>query len=321
MSERDRVETRKAVRKAWEKERELVLNGKGTRDWTPEQQQSIIDKGIAYDDEGKAFEGQHMKSVEAYPDYQGDPNNIQLLTRREHLEAHEGKWTNPTNWYYDPITKQKNNFGDDLYIPPSTRELSNPLYKTPQIEETKTGKFEEKTRSNPETEESADKQAGDTGRRRIQGSASVRRIKLNSLKSKAWRIIKIGGEKARKWVVSHPRLVVGGAFVIFGAPILVKHLRNGSGGGSGESSSSDESTIDEIIERVARLIPDIEESEIEDLPEEVCSGDSSEYEAEEGTSRERASPREHDVSGYSRQQNGKTVHVNSYRRGGKNMGD
>ena len=36
---------------------------------------------------------------------------------------------------------------------------------------------------------------------------------------------------------------------------------------------------------------------------------------------ERSSPREHDVSGYDRQQNGKTVHVNPYKRGGKNKGD
>ena len=61
-------EASKAIREAWEKERELVLEGKGTRDWTPEQQQSIIDKGKAYDDDGKAFEGHHMKSAEAYPE-------------------------------------------------------------------------------------------------------------------------------------------------------------------------------------------------------------------------------------------------------------
>lgn len=32
---------------------------------------------------------------------------------------------------------------------------------------------------------------------------------------------------------------------------------------------------------------------------------------------ERSSPREHDVSGYDRQQNGKTVHVNPYKRGSR----
>lgn len=33
---------------------------------------------------------------------------------------------------------------------------------------------------------------------------------------------------------------------------------------------------------------------------------------------ERSSPREHNVAGYDRQQNGKTVHVNPYKRGGRN---
>ena len=32
---------------------------------------------------------------------------------------------------------------------------------------------------------------------------------------------------------------------------------------------------------------------------------------------ERLPPREHDVSGYDRQQNGKIVHVNPYKRGGR----
>lgn len=36
---------------------------------------------------------------------------------------------------------------------------------------------------------------------------------------------------------------------------------------------------------------------------------------------ERSSPREHDVSGYDRQQNGKTVHVNPYKRGGRHNDD
>ncbi|MBR0530137.1 MAG: hypothetical protein IJJ76_10320 [Ruminococcus sp.] len=34
----------KAIRKAWQQEQERVLEGKGTRDWTPEQQQDIIEK-------------------------------------------------------------------------------------------------------------------------------------------------------------------------------------------------------------------------------------------------------------------------------------
>lgn len=121
------IEAAKAVRKAWEKEKELVLQGKGTRDWTIEQQQSIIEKGVAFDEDGKTFEGQHMKSVEEYPEYQSDPNNIQFLTRQEHLEAHDGNWKNPSNWYYDPVTKQKTVFGKEELIPCEVTNLSNPV--------------------------------------------------------------------------------------------------------------------------------------------------------------------------------------------------
>ena len=49
-------ESNKAILAAWNKEQELVREGKGTRDWTPEQQQDILDKGKAYDENGRAFE-------------------------------------------------------------------------------------------------------------------------------------------------------------------------------------------------------------------------------------------------------------------------
>lgn len=114
------IERNKAVREAWIKEQNLVQEGKGTRAWTPEQQKDILEKGKAYDDSGKAIEGQHMKSAEQYPEYQGDPGNIQFLTRAEHLEAHNGNWQNPTNWYFNPVTKEKIEFGDGPFIPCSS---------------------------------------------------------------------------------------------------------------------------------------------------------------------------------------------------------
>ena len=101
--------------------------GKGTRDWTPEQQQDIIDKGKAYDADGKSFEGQHMKSAEKYPEYQGDPDNIQFLTKKEHLDAHRGNWQNLTNWYYDPVTYEFTDFGDGKYISCTVIDLSHPI--------------------------------------------------------------------------------------------------------------------------------------------------------------------------------------------------
>ena len=119
---------------AWEKEKRLVSDGQGTRNWTEEQQRSIIEFGVAYDEEtGRAFEGQHMKSVGRYPEYADDPNNIQFLTRKEHLAAHDGNWQNPTNWYFDPITKEKTIFDDELIDIPVI-ELTAPLY-LPETEE------------------------------------------------------------------------------------------------------------------------------------------------------------------------------------------
>lgn len=132
------VERNKAVREAWNKELELVQKGKGTREWTPEQQKDILEKGRAYDENDKAFEGQHMKSAEMYPEYQGEPGNIQFLTRTEHLEAHDGNWQNPTNWYYNPVTKEKFDFGDGPFIPCEIIQLPQAIIKVQaeQIQET-----------------------------------------------------------------------------------------------------------------------------------------------------------------------------------------
>lgn len=127
-------ESNKAILAAWNKEQELVREGKGTRDWTPEQQQDILDKGKAYDENGRAFEGQHMKSAEKYPEYQGDPENIQFLTRAEHLEAHDGNWQNPTNWYFNPVTKEKLNFGDGPVIPCEIIQLAEPVVSVSNLD-------------------------------------------------------------------------------------------------------------------------------------------------------------------------------------------
>ena len=123
------AEANKAIRLAWEREQELVREGKGTRNWTTEQQKDILktEKGKAYDENGRAFEGQHMKSVEAYPECQGDPGNIQFLTKEEHRAAHKGNWQNPTNWHYNPATGQFTDFGEGTYTPCAVIELSEPV--------------------------------------------------------------------------------------------------------------------------------------------------------------------------------------------------
>jgi len=106
----------KAVNQAWKQEKELVeTTGKGTREWTEAETQELLTTGKV-----KGYEGQHMKSAEAYPDQAGDPNNIQFLKGRnmdvnEHLDAHGGNYKNPTNGYYDPQTGKFIEFDD--YVP------------------------------------------------------------------------------------------------------------------------------------------------------------------------------------------------------------
>ncbi len=87
----------KAIRGAWKKEKELVLEGKGTRNWTVAQQQELISEGKI-----SGFEGQHMMDVSTYPEYADDPNNIQWLTYAEHhFGAHMGNWSNSTSGRVD----------------------------------------------------------------------------------------------------------------------------------------------------------------------------------------------------------------------------
>lgn len=125
---------RKAVDLAWKREKELVLEGKGTRDWTEEQQRQIVEEGRATDELGRAFDGHHMKNVAAYPEYQEDPDNIQFLSRSEHLEAHGGCTQNSTNGFYNYKTGETIDFGDNPSTPCKAIELSNPIYLVPNSE-------------------------------------------------------------------------------------------------------------------------------------------------------------------------------------------
>ena len=128
MSNRTKL-ANKAVQEAWEKEKSLVQEGKGTRDWTIEQQQQLITKGKVYDEDGKAFAGHHMKNVEHYPEYQGDPNNIQFLSPREHMAAHacQGGTRFPCNGYYDYNTGSMKDFGDTPPVPCKIITLSESI--------------------------------------------------------------------------------------------------------------------------------------------------------------------------------------------------
>ena len=100
-----RAQAQKAINEAWEKEKERALKGLQTRDWTDEEFEILKDKKKVPD-----YEGHHMKSVMAYPEYAGDPDNIQFLKQErekgklkngDHIKAHGGSFRNPSNGYYD----------------------------------------------------------------------------------------------------------------------------------------------------------------------------------------------------------------------------
>ncbi len=118
---------KRAVKEAWSRERALVCDGKGTVDWTRDQQKELIEKGHV-----SGFEGQHMKSVNEYPEYAGCVDNIQLLSHDDHLAAHNCSelsdkkgYHSPTNGYYDVKTNTIQSFGNGPPRAPKAIELTN----------------------------------------------------------------------------------------------------------------------------------------------------------------------------------------------------
>lgn len=94
-----------AVRGAWRTEQTLARQNRGTRRWSAGQREELLATGRV-----KGYEGHHMKSVKAYPQYAGNPKNIQLLTESEHLRAHNGNYKNQSNGYYNVRTRKMENF-------------------------------------------------------------------------------------------------------------------------------------------------------------------------------------------------------------------
>ncbi len=129
---------KQAVDDFWTHEKELVLQGKGSRNWSIDDQNRIL-KGLKpVDINGDSLEGQHMYSVADYPEYAGDYKNIQALTYDEHLKAHSGNWQNQTHGYYDEISGQMYDFkssGIDTGYPPKidVTELADGITPTNRI--------------------------------------------------------------------------------------------------------------------------------------------------------------------------------------------
>lgn len=311
MSRRTSVAS-KAIREAWEKEQKLVLEGKGTRDWTPEQQQSIIEYGKAYDEDGKAFEGHHMKSAEAHPEFQGDADNIQFLTRAEHQDAHGGSFRNPTNGYYDFSTGVTKDFGDNIYSPCEIIELSNPVIHTERVPECdEVEKADESTKKEEcGNDRIRDSEINDNTANNVNANPTESTLKTSANTGRSF-VDKVLGavEVVKSFGERHP--VLSGIVKFGGAAFLAIVADKATSGRGGNRSNTSYNTDSDN----GNYYDDDDSSSYAD------SDDCEESETERDYPSERSSPKEHDVSGYDRQQNGKTVHVNPYKRGGRSKED
>ncbi|MDO4816269.1 MAG: teneurin-3 [Bacillota bacterium] len=296
------VQALKAIDAAWKKEQELVREGKGTRDWTPEQQQDILSSGKAHDEKGKAFEGQHMKSVEKYPECQGDPDNIQFLTRQEHLTAHGGSWQNPTNWYYDPVTAERLDFGDGPCIPCEIIDLSE-LY-VPEMPED--AEIIEDGSDIPEKAEIAEETAvappdvSDCSAAKVPKAAPTVRPKQHSF----GQAMRQAGKSAAMWFAEHPGVVTAlkiGAATVMGTYVISKVIsgvsESGSSEGSGYPSASADYGCDSGFD-----------DDCIDL-EEDTDDDTAEEKSEHGY---HATPKQHPVASYTQIRRGKEVAVRAH---------
>lgn len=312
MSKTSIKERNKAIRLAWEREQILVSEGKGTRDWSQDQQKDILnpDKGKAYDENGRAFEGQHMKSAAEYPEYQGNPDNIQFLTREEHLEAHKGSWQNPSNWYYNPETKEFVDFEESKPTPCAAINLSEPV-RSPVIgSQNKNDELKEPSKARAEPTErmkpSMQEDAAHHSETKSQSETTVAPPQAHeSLGDKVLHVV----NTIKRFSERHPVLSgVGIAALAVGAGAIA-NSGNGSGGGSKSSSSDDYSS----------------RSSDDNYADSLDSYDYERSSSDRNYPDERSSPEEHTVSAHEQRYHTKDgvirIEKEPYQRGGKHDDD
>jgi len=119
----------KGVRGAWKRERELVKQGRGTRQWTQKEQRELLRDGRV-----KGYQGHHMKSVSKYPQYADNPSNIQILCtkkgKNEHLAAHQNNYRNAADGRYNVKTGKIRQLGEGAPRAMKSQALNHPVRKT-----------------------------------------------------------------------------------------------------------------------------------------------------------------------------------------------
>lgn len=187
-----------------------------------------------------------MKSAAEYPEYQGNLNNIQFLTREEHLEAHKGSWQNPTNWYYNPDTKEFVDFGENAPTPCEAISLNEPV-RNPVIDKQegsdeikdppKTEETSSERKQSPR-QESASRHAENTSQKKT-ASVSPPPEVHESFGDKILHVVGAVREFGEKHPVLTGVLKVVGIAAAAVSTEAIANAARGSGGESGSSSSDD----------------------------------------------------------------------------------
>lgn len=143
---------RAAVAKAWAKERGLVIEGKGTRDWSKSQQAEIVATGKC-----NGYFGHHKFSVSKNPKEAGNKDNIQLLNREEHINAHNGNYKNDPHGRYDPKTKKVTKYNDNNVEPEPTINLTNKMSESRKLSSIKKYDYVKKNKAEKIKENAANR--------------------------------------------------------------------------------------------------------------------------------------------------------------------
>lgn len=199
-----------------------------------------------------------MKSAEMYPEYQGEPGNIQFLTRTEHLEAHDGNWQNPTNWYYNPVTKEKFDFGDGPFIPCEIIQLPEPIISLTRDSTIQENVIEEKE----DFSKDVLKQSAETNKKTYSKPETSKSPKVQvEVPKKANNMFVKGLKSVGRFIAEHPVESLEIAGVAIGG--VAKAISSIKGSGSGKTrsttSASGNSSVAEkvadIVEKASRSLP------------------------------------------------------------------
>lgn len=239
----------------------------------------------------------------------GDPDNIQFLTREEYLETHKGSWQNPTNWYYNPETKEFVDFGENKPIPcevislsepvrsPAidTREISDGLRKSPKSEDASTAQMQSSR------QEEVSHHAGNPSQNKTTTPPEVQ----ESFGDKILHVVDAVKEFSEKHPVLTGIVKWGGAAAATIVAAAVANNSSGEGGSSGDGGSDYLPSSDSSDDYMSLL----------DRDDYSVSSSSRDY------PEERSSPEEHTVPAHGQHYHTKDGVIwkekEPYQRGGK----